>query len=82
MPYRRRSIRLKGYDYSQTGIYFITICVNGRKHLFGRINNKKMILNLYGRIVHSKWIDIPRHFENARLDVFQIMPDIYMGLLY
>jgi REP element-mobilizing transposase RayT len=81
MHYQRRSIRLPGYDYSQSGVYFITVCVNGHEHLFGRINNKKMILNLYGQIVHSKWIDIPKHFENAHLDVFQIMPDHLHGII-
>ncbi|MCK9560057.1 MAG: transposase, partial [Candidatus Marinimicrobia bacterium] len=33
--YRRRSIRLKGYDYLQSGAYFVTICAHNRECLFG-----------------------------------------------
>ena len=81
MTFRRRSIRLAGYDYSQPGIYFITLCAYGRNQFLGEIINKKMILNLYGRIVHSKWMNIPKHFKNAQLDVFQIMPDHLHGII-
>ncbi|WP_213069403.1 hypothetical protein [Methylomicrobium album] len=42
---RRRSIRLKGYDYSQAGAYFITICTGGRACLFGEIAGTEMRLN-------------------------------------
>ena len=81
MTDRRRSLRLPGYDYSQPGIYFITLCAHGRNQFLGEIINKKMILNLYGRIVHSKWMNIPKHFKNAHLDVFQIMPDHLHGII-
>ncbi len=81
MQYRRQSMRLAGYDYTQTGYYFVTICVKDREHLFGRINNKKMILNLFGRVVQSKWIDITTHVKNAQLDVFQIMPNHLHGII-
>ena len=59
MPYnpekhKRKSIRLKGYDYSQAGLYFITICVKNRACLFGNIENGKMILNDAGKII-EKW---------------------------
>ena len=58
MPYNpnihnRRSIRLKGYDYSQAGLYFITICVQNRKCLFGDVIAGKMILNDAGRMVEN-----------------------------
>jgi len=43
--HRRRSIRLKGYDYSQAGLYFITICVQNRQCIFGEIVNNEMMLN-------------------------------------
>jgi putative transposase len=46
--HHRRSIRLKGYDYSQAGVYFITICCAGRKYSFGKIENDEMILNEFG----------------------------------
>jgi putative transposase len=52
--HHRRSIRLKGYDYSRAGLYFITICVQNRLHLFGDVNNGKMLLNDAGRMI-EKW---------------------------
>ena len=54
--HHRRSIRLKGYDYSKAGLYFITICTQNREHFFGYIENGKMILNDAGRMV-EKWYD-------------------------
>jgi putative transposase len=53
--HHRRSIRLKGYDYSQNGLYFITICCQNRICRFGHIENKKMILNEYGEIAYNEW---------------------------
>jgi len=49
--HNRRSIRLRGYDYSQAGLYFITICVQNRKCLFGNIADGKMNLNDVGQMV-------------------------------
>ena len=56
--HHRRSIRIKGYNYAQAGLYFITLCVKNRKHLFGEIANKKMILNDAGRIVEKWYLNI------------------------
>ena len=53
--HHRRSIRLKGYNYSSEGFYFITICTEGRRCLFGTIINGKMVLNDYGKIVDNEW---------------------------
>lgn len=53
--YHRHSLRLKYYDYSQPGAYFITICVKNRECLFGEIINGKMQLNEYGEIVRNEW---------------------------
>ncbi|HEY8784538.1 MAG TPA: hypothetical protein VIM16_23125 [Mucilaginibacter sp.] len=47
--HKRKSIRLKGYDYSQAGLYFITICTQNRELLFGKIVNGEMILNDAGK---------------------------------
>ncbi|OQB31802.1 MAG: hypothetical protein BWY08_00343 [Bacteroidetes bacterium ADurb.Bin174] len=49
--HHRRSIRLKGYDYSQAGLYYITICTQNRACLFGKIKNGKMILNDAWRLI-------------------------------
>lgn len=73
--HHRRSIRLKGYDYSQVGLYFITICCEDREYRFGNIENDKMILNEYGTIAYNEWIKLTERFSNFELDVFQIMPN-------
>lgn len=73
--HHRRSIRLKGYDYSQEGLYFITICCKDRKYRFGKIENHEMTLNEYGMIAYNEWIKLTERFSNFELDVFQIMPN-------
>ena len=79
--HHRRSIRLKGYDYSQAGLYFITICVQDRKCLFGEIGNGEMILNEYGIVGNQRWQQLPERFTNMELDVFQIMPNHMHGII-
>jgi REP element-mobilizing transposase RayT len=73
--HKRRSIRLKGYDYSQAGLYFITICCENRICRFGKIENNEMILNEYGIIAYNEWVKLAERFQNFELDVFQIMPN-------
>ena len=79
---RRKSLRRKGYDYTQAGAYFITICAHQRRHLFSRIVNHKVVLTPYGRVLNSKWRAIPRHFRRVKLDAFVIMPDHFHALLF
>jgi putative transposase len=79
--YYRRSIRLPRYDYAQSGGYFITICTHERRHLFGKISNKEMIVNDYGQIVNQCWLEIPQHFPHASLDAFVIMPNHLHGIV-
>jgi len=79
--HHRRSIRLKGYDYSQSGMYFITICCDNRKHRFGTIENDQMILNNFGEIAYNEWTKLPIRFPNFMLDVFQIMPNHLHGII-
>lgn len=79
--HHRRSVRLKGYDYSQAGLYFITICCQDRQHRFGEIINGAMILNEYGKIAHDEWEKLTDRFANVALDVFQIMPNHMHGIL-
>ena len=73
--YHRHSIRLKGYDYSQEGLYFVTICCQYRECLFGEIVNNKMILSDAGNIVNDCWQEIPNHFPNVYLHEYVIMPN-------
>jgi len=77
----RRSIRLKGYDYSSPGAYFVTLCTQNRKCLFGQVVNKEMQLNDMGRIAKKCWNEIPSHFSHVRLDEFTVMPNHIHGIL-
>lgn len=79
--HHRQSIRLKGHDYSQTGVYFITICTQNMECLFGEVVDGKMVLNDGGRIVQKCWLDIPEHFTNVQLDESIIMPDHFHGII-
>ena len=79
--HHRRSIRLKGYDYSQAGLYFITICVKDRKYLFGEIVEGKMILNDAGKIADECWLEIPKHFLDSVLHEHIVMPNHVHGII-
>jgi putative transposase len=74
-------MRLKGYDYTQPGYYFVTICTYRRKELFGKIAGEEMRLNEYGLIVKKCWEEIPAHFSNVNLDYFIIMPNHIHGII-
>ena len=77
----RKSIRLKGYDYSSAGAYFVTVCTHERECLFGDIEDQDMILSQIGKIVESCWQEIPPHFEHVDLDYFVVMPNHLHGIL-
>lgn len=79
--HHRRSIRLKGHDYAQAGLYFITICCENRICRFGNIENGEMILNEYGIIAHHEWVKLSERFPNFELDAFQIMPNHIHGII-
>jgi len=80
--HRRRSLRLKNYNYSQSGLYFITVCTQDRIELFGEIKNGKMILNDYGRIIQIHWQEIPKHYPDIKLLEYVIMPNHIHGILW
>ena len=79
--YQRRSIRLKGYDYSQPGGYFVTIVAQNRDCLFGDIVEGEMRLSGAGRIVQHAWMDLPNHYPHVALDEFVIMPNHVHGII-
>ena len=79
--YHRRSIRLKGYDYSQKGVYFIIVCAHKQQCLFGDIVNGKTHLNKYGRIVKEQWLLSSEVRSEIELDVFVIMPNHFHGIV-
>ena len=77
----RRSIRLPGYDYSQIGQYFITICAYEMRNVFGKIANGAVLLNVIGGIAIDCWREIPEHFAHVELDAFVVMPNHLHGIL-
>ncbi|GAC1389316.1 MAG: hypothetical protein NVS4B11_13880 [Ktedonobacteraceae bacterium] len=77
----RRSTRLQIYDYSQPGLYFVTICVQDRKHVFGTIENGEMRLNDAGHIAQSVWNTLPTRFPFVELDHYVIMPNHIHGIV-
>ena len=79
--YRISSTRLKGWDYSKDGYYFVTICVKKQECLFGRINKDKMICTEIGRIACKYWQEIPEHFPFVRLDEYVVMPNHVHGIV-
>lgn len=79
--HHRHSIRLKGYDYSQPGAYFVTICTHNRAHLFGEIVNGVMRLNEYGKIVQYTWHDLVNHVDGIELGEFVVMPNHIHGII-
>ena len=84
--HHRKSIRLKGYDYSQAGAYFITICCQDMQCRFGEIvgaglASAQINLNEIGTIAYNEWAKLPERFPNFELDVFQIMPNHMHGII-
>jgi REP element-mobilizing transposase RayT len=79
--HHRRSIRLKGYDYSQQGAYFVTICTKNRACLFGEIQQGQMNLNDLGKVVNDTWGNLPNHYAYIELDTFVIMPNHIHGII-
>ena len=78
---RRRHMRLQDYDYSQPGAYFVSICVQHRKCLFGTITDGEMRLNERGQIVVECWNQIPQHFPSVELGEYVIMPNHMHGII-
>jgi REP element-mobilizing transposase RayT len=77
----RRSIRLRGYDYTQAGAYFVTVCTWQRECVLGRIEDRTLIPSEWGRIVDECWRALPPHFPNVALDAFAIMPNHVHGII-
>jgi REP element-mobilizing transposase RayT len=77
----RRSIRLKGYDYSQAGLYFVTICVQHRECVFGEVAHDTMILNEYGKMAEKEWIKTAQIRTNVELGEFIIMPNHFHAIV-
>jgi REP element-mobilizing transposase RayT len=79
--HHRRSIRLRDYDYSQVGAYFVTVCTHNRTCLFGDVVDGEMVTNDAGRIVQAIWKALPLHYPGVALDEFVIMPKHVHGII-
>lgn len=79
--HHRRSIRLKNYDYSQAGLYFITICIHDRSPLFGKIIDGEMLLNAAGYMVANQWLLLPYRFSTIVLHEYIVMPNHFHGII-
>jgi REP element-mobilizing transposase RayT len=80
-PLHRRSIRLKDYDYSQVGMYFLTIVSHERELLFGQVVDNVMQLNGSGEIMRAEWLRTPEVRPNVILDAFVVMPNHVHGII-
>ena len=80
--HKRKSIRLKGYDYSQAGLYFITICCQDKLCRFGQVVNGEMVLNDFGLIAYNEWLKTPEIRPNVKLGDFIIMPNHMHGIIH
>jgi putative transposase len=79
--HHRRSIRLRGYDYSQRGIYFVTICTNKKECFLGKVSNGAVVLEDAGWAVRKTWLSLPERFPGAVLDQFVVMPNHLHGVI-
>ena len=79
--HHRRSIRLRGYDYSQVGAYFVTVCTQDRTCLFGEVAGDQARLNEVGRFVQAEWDRLTDRFPTIELDTFVVMPNHVHGIV-
>jgi putative transposase len=79
--HHRRSVRLRGYDYSEAGAYFVTICTREKQHLFGEIRDKEMYLNERGQIAYDQWEELTNRWKHIELGAFQVMPNHMHGII-
>lgn len=79
--FHRRTIRLKDFDYSQSGAYFVTICTKNRQCIFGKIQEGKMQLSASGRVAAAQWQQLPDRFPALELGEWIVMPNHIHGIL-
>jgi len=79
--HRRRSIRLRGYDYTKPGAYYVTMVAHQRHCRFGVVVDDQVVLNAAGRMVEAHWLDLPRRFPGVVLDEYVVMPNHLHGII-
>ena len=81
LPYHRQSIRLKDYDYSSIGYYYITLCTNNRLNILGHIENNTVKLSSLGELAQKEWVNLTNRYKNIVLDEYIIMPNHIHGII-
>ncbi|MFN8396000.1 MAG: transposase [Bacteroidia bacterium] len=79
--HHRRSIRLQGYDYAQSGLYYVTICAQGQRCIFGTVFDSQMHLNELGIAANQCWLEIPLHYPMVLLHEHIVMPNHVHGII-
>jgi len=74
-------MRLREYDYTGAGAYFVTICTHNRECLFGEIADKEMKLNDAGRMVEKWWVELMKKFPSVKTDAHIVMPNHFHGII-
>jgi putative transposase len=77
----RKSLRLRGFDYSQRGVYYVSICTHLGLPLLGHTVGNRIVLGALGHLVDRLWRDLPRHAAGLRLDAFLVLPSHVHGIL-
>ena len=77
-------MRMAGYDYAEEGAYFVTVVTQGREALFGHVENGKMVLNAFGRIVKEEWVKTGAIRDQVKIadDEFCVMPNHFHGIIW
>jgi len=79
---KRKRIRLKEYDYSQPGAYFVTVCARDRACVFGEIDNDTVLLTAAGKAVEEALIALPERFRALGIDSYAVMPNHVHAILF
>ena len=78
---KSKSLRLPGYDYSQPGWYFVTLTTRNRSSLFGNLQNGEIVKSDAGQMIETTWQELPRYYAQIEIDIYQVMPDHFHGIL-
>jgi REP element-mobilizing transposase RayT len=80
-PRRKNSIRLDGFDYSQPGVYFVTVCVRGKVSRLGEVRGGEIHLSSFGSIARECWISLENRYDYLELDEWIMMPNHLHGII-
>jgi len=78
---KRKNTRLRDYDYSQNGAYYVTVCTKDRWNLLGKMVGNEMVVGKYGEFVSQTWFDLENHNAGIILDKMIIMPNHFHGII-